>query len=130
MQRKKVQYFCIKPLLFFGTERFFLLKSALCGLQSPSALGAMRIVVRAHNARGATFARLACASTDSASLGYLRPSLRSAVQKRQIAPCQRKRHPKWVPLLWRRRRDLNSRAGYPTYALSRGASSANLSTSP
>ena len=32
----------------------------------------MRIVVRAHNARGATFARLACASTDSASLGYLR----------------------------------------------------------
>ena len=31
---------------------------------------------------------------------------------------------------WRRRRDLNSRAGFPTYALSRGASSANLSTSP
>ena len=31
---------------------------------------------------------------------------------------------------WRRRRDLNSRAGYPTYTLSRGASSANLSTSP
>ena len=24
---------------------------------------------------------------------------------------------------WRRRRDLNSRAGYPTYTLSRGASS-------
>ena len=32
--------------------------------------------------------------------------------------------------LWRRRRDLNPRAGYPTYALSRGASSANLSISP
>ena len=32
---------------------------------------------------------------------------------------------------WRRRRDLNSRAGLnPTYTLSRGASSANLSTSP
>ena len=31
---------------------------------------------------------------------------------------------------WRRRRDLNPRAGYPTYTLSRGASSANLSTSP
>ncbi len=32
---------------------------------------------------------------------------------------------------WRRRRDLNSRAGNsPTYTLSRGASSANLSTSP
>jgi len=26
-------------------------------------------------------------------------------------------------LFWRRRRDSNSRAGYPTYALSRGASS-------
>ena len=25
--------------------------------------------------------------------------------------------------IWRRRRDLNPRAGYPTYALSRGASS-------
>ena len=32
--------------------------------------------------------------------------------------------------LWRRRRDLNPRAGFPTYTLSRGASSANLSTSP
>ena len=31
---------------------------------------------------------------------------------------------------WRSRRDLNSRAGFPTYALSRGASSANLSTTP
>jgi hypothetical protein len=26
--------------------------------------------------------------------------------------------------VWRRRRDLNPRAGYPTYTLSRGASSA------
>ena len=33
-------------------------------------------------------------------------------------------------VFWRRRRDLNSRAGYPAYTLSRGASSANLSTSP
>ena len=31
---------------------------------------------------------------------------------------------------WRRRRDLNPRAGHPTYALSRGAPSANLGTSP
>ena len=31
---------------------------------------------------------------------------------------------------WRRRRDSNSRAGSPTYALSRGASSTCLSTSP
>ena len=27
------------------------------------------------------------------------------------------------PFIWRRRRDLNPRAGFPTYALSRGASS-------
>ena len=31
---------------------------------------------------------------------------------------------------WRRWRDLNSRAGNPTYTLSRGAPSANLGTSP
>jgi len=30
-----------------------------------------------------------------------------------------------VLFLWRRWRDLNSRAGYPTYSLSRGASSAS-----
>ena len=29
----------------------------------------------------------------------------------------------FISTLWRSRRDLNSRAGYPTYALSRGASS-------
>ena len=33
-------------------------------------------------------------------------------------------------LKWRRRRDLNPRAALTTYTLSRGASSANLSTSP
>ena len=33
-------------------------------------------------------------------------------------------------LSWRRRGDLNPRAGFPTYTLSRGASSAYLSTSP
>ncbi len=33
-------------------------------------------------------------------------------------------------LVKRRRRDLNPRAGFPTYTLSRGTSSANLSTSP
>ena len=35
-----------------------------------------------------------------------------------------KKHPqKWMLFNWRRRGDSNSRAGYPTYALSRGASS-------
>ena len=35
-----------------------------------------------------------------------------------------------VKRFWRRRRDSNPRAGFPTYALSRGASSTCLSTSP
>ena len=35
----------------------------------------------------------------------------------------KKRHPERCLFLWRRRGDSNSRAGYPTYALSRGASS-------
>ena len=35
-----------------------------------------------------------------------------------------KKAPRWDAFfVWRSRRDLNSRAGYPTYALSRGASS-------
>ena len=44
---------------------------------------------------------------------------------------QRKYPPlmRWV-FSWRRLRDLNPRDGYPPYALSRGASSANLSKSP
>ena len=37
---------------------------------------------------------------------------------------------KSVFVYWRRRRDLNPRAAFTTYTLSRGASSANLSTSP
>ena len=37
--------------------------------------------------------------------------------------------PKWG-FCWRRRRDSNSRAAFTTYTLSRGASSAYLSTSP
>ena len=37
---------------------------------------------------------------------------------------------KAVFLFWRSRRDLNSRAALTTYTLSRGASSANLSTTP
>ena len=36
---------------------------------------------------------------------------------------QKRKYRKRYFLFWRRRRDSNSRAGYPTYALSRGASS-------
>ena len=41
-------------------------------------------------------------------------------------PLKYKKAPrKWGAFLWRRRRDLNPRAGYPAYTLSRGASSAS-----
>ena len=59
------------------------------------------------------------------ALGVLTP----AGSRRSSSKQKVKRQPKQVAF-WRRRRDLNSRAGFPTYALSRGASSANLSTSP
>ena len=49
--------------------------------------------------------------SDSAALRYLR-------QKEKIRNTQ-----KGIPYFWRRRKDLNLRAGYPTYTLSRGASS-------
>ena len=40
------------------------------------------------------------------------------------SPKRKKRNTrKGIPFFWRRRKDLNLRAGYPTYTLSRGASS-------
>ena len=70
----------------------------------------------------------------SGALEHLRAQrpqlLRGRSRSRRSSSKQKvKRQPKQVAF-WRRRRDLNSRAGFPTYALSRGASSANLSTSP
>ena len=71
------------------------------------------------------------------------PSLYPALRALRLAPRagvtvarfetllhQIKKHPDGCFFIWRRRRDSNSRAGYPTYTLSRGASSAYLSTSP
>ena len=50
----------------------------------------------------------------------------------QILELYKEKHPSQSDgcFSWRRLRDLNPRDGYPPYALSRGASSANLSTSP
>ena len=48
----------------------------------------------------------------------------------QLMKQKNKKDYKSQSLVWRRRRDLNPRASFPTYTLSRGASSANLSTSP
>ncbi len=49
---------------------------------------------------------------------------------RFFAKRKKQKHKNVFLLFWRRREDSNFRAGYPTYTLSRGASSANLSTSP
>ena len=50
----------------------------------------------------------------------------------QILKLYKEKHPSQSDgcFSWRRLRDLNPRDGYPPYALSRGASSANLSKSP
>ena len=58
--------------------------------------------------------RLGCASLSA------HPALRF-----KASPTKRKiRHTRMsMPYFWRRRKDLNLRAGYPTYTLSRGASS-------
>ena len=69
--------------------------------------------------------------SDSAALHYLRR--RSLCERRckggKSFPLRHKRKIRYVqkdiPYFWRRRKDLNLRAGYPTYTLSRGASSAS-----
>ena len=62
------------------------------------------------------------------------PSRDGGNRRDRVAPTttEKGHHPRmWVmPFFWRSRRDLNSRDGFPPYALSRGASSANLSTTP
>ena len=55
----------------------------------------------------------------SCSLPAPEPALGSDFHYR----AKQKRHPEGCLFVWRRRRDSNSRAGFPTYALSRGASS-------
>ena len=49
--------------------------------------------------------------------------LRSRHCTLQTPHCTLKKQPKGCFFIWRRRGDSNSCAGYPTYALSRGASS-------
>ena len=54
------------------------------------------------------------------------PDRCATAQKQKISPApkkQKKTATKVTVFFWRSRRDLNSRAGYPTYTLSRGASS-------
>ena len=69
-----------------------------------------------------SLASLTSELVDSASLGYLRLSAQGS--KPCFASKNKNGYPKWVSIfVWRRRKDLNLRAGYPTYTLSRGASS-------
>ena len=53
-----------------------------------------------------------------------KPHLNFTNKKRKYPRCG------YLRFCWRRRRDSNPRTGFPTYALSRGASSTCLSTSP
>ena len=50
-------------------------------------------------------------------------SLVMFLQRKNIIKKRKPTSQTGMPIPWRRRRDLNSRAGYPTYTLSRGASS-------
>ena len=86
------------------------------------------MLVKKTSHRGATLlASLANKLADSAALRYLRlrASLEAHRGKILSSPPKRKiRHARMsMPYFWRRRKDLNLRAGYPTYTLSRGASS-------
>ncbi len=54
--------------------------------------------------------------------GRTRPP-RASVARLQIRLTKKEKDYKSSPFSWRRRRDLNPRAGHPTYTLSRGASS-------
>ena len=65
-------------------------------------------------AAGATFAALLESElSDSAMLGYLRPACCASCGTigNLFFSANAKKAPIWVPLRWRRRRDLNSRAG-------------------
>ncbi len=73
---------------------------------------ALRAVLRYRNAHGATFAAsLANELADSALLGYLRHRLRGKRRRKsgQISLRQSKKPPHGWLLLWRRRRDLNTK---------------------
>ena len=102
----------------------------LLASRKAAAFGTSCYVVLSHNARGATFAAsLENKLSDSALLGYLRRRtlcvLRCKGRKSFLLRAKRKiRNARMgIPYFWRRRKDLNLRAGCPTYTLSRGASS-------
>ena len=90
----------------------------LCGDKSPCALStAAQPCAFASSATGSAQARFPLAGPRRSGSS---PTLQA----------NKKAHPMVCFFVWRRRRDSNPRAGFPTYTLSRGASSAYLSTSP
>ena len=106
--------------------------ASLYSQRAANAIGVWHCVLccAMRNARGATLlASLTSELADSASLRYLRrhsqSEWRAQVSKSFLLRQKRKiRNTEiGIPYLWRRRKDLNLRAGYPTYTLSRGASS-------
>ena len=94
----------------------------------PKALALRALLRSLRNARGATLlASLESELSDSASLRYLRrrsSSCGTEVKNPFFYAIKQKDSRSFEQLsFWRRRKDLNLRAGYPTYTLSRGASS-------
>ena len=108
--------------------RFFLV-ILLCGASPPCGLGADALPSPTSSHRGATFNgslvraqtrsfSVICAAAHSVSDGAEVGKSFLLRRKRKIRSIR-----KDTSYFWRRRKDLNLRAGYPTYTLSRGASS-------
>ena len=94
----------------------FLPKFELYSLRAPkpAALALRAMLRQRRNARGATFAAsLTSELADSALLGYLRPACFAScgAGAANLSLRQKKEQSKRTALFWRRRRDLNSRAG-------------------
>ena len=102
----------------------------LCGARAQLLPWCVALRSFSTSRHGATLlASLESQLSDSAALRYLRR--RSPCERRCgggksfLLHAKRKirNTPMGIPYFWRRRKDLNLRAGYPTYTLSRGASS-------
>ena len=111
----------LRTAIFGGGSEPYSLRAA-----KPAALALRAMLRPLRNPRGATLlASLTSKLVDSATLRYLRLSLRSTAQRwaNPFFSAKAKRQPFKDCHFWRRRKDLNLRAGCPTYTLSRGASS-------
>ena len=98
--------------------------------QSSFALLRLRLLPSRKRSPQAKSLPLLALASSSPGRASARPSLAGKPARGSNLSETEKKDTVRCPFFWRRRRDSNSRAGYPTYALSRGASSTCLSTSP